>query len=290
MSVSSAQNALKQIEREIERLTKAKSEAEIKVTKLDKQITDKQREIEKATNTSTIRSKQSQLKSLQDNRDRAKREASDAGSKLVRQTEKKHKAEADLRREEQKENERQNQQLQRTINDLSDQLEARAALREPNMIMQCVRPLIVRYPDALALFDSAAEKYEEGGADRNALDDMRLCFEKVLQVIFSNDKSLENQKAAIGGILKGANLSVEYRNLLITLIDYYTKYQNNHVKHDDNINPYEVSFVVEFTCILMKQMIEQFGQDTDDLNEEQEDVDEDECTAADREVIRKLLD
>ena len=158
------------------------------------------------------------------------------------------------------------------------------------MIMQCVRPLIVRYPDALALFDSAAEKYEEGGADRNALDDMRLCFEKVLQVIFSNDKSLENQKAAIGGILKGANLSVEYRNLLITLIDYYTKYQNNHVKHDDNINPYEVSFVVEFTCILMKQMIEQFGQDTDDLNEEQEDVDEDECTAADREVIRKLLD
>lgn len=290
MSVSSAQNALKQIEREIERLTKAKSEADIKVTKLDKQITDKQREIEKATNTSTIRSKQSQLKSLQDNRDRAKREASDAGSKLVRQTEKKHKAEADLRKEEQKENDRQNQQLRRTINDLTNQLEGRAALREPNMIMQCVRPLIVRYPDALALFDSAAEKYEEGGADRNALDDMRLCFEKVLQVIFSNDKSLENQKAAIGGILKGANLSVEYRNLLITLIDYYTKYQNNHVKHDDNINPYEVSFVVEFTCILMKQMIEQFGQDTDDLNEEQEDVDEDECTAADREVIRKLLD
>lgn len=290
MSISSAQSALKQIEREIERLTKTKSDAEAKAAKLEKQITDKQREIEKATNTSTIRSKQSQLKSLQDNRDRAKREASDAGSKLVRQTEKKHKAEADLRREEQKENERQNQQLQRTINDLSDQLEARAALREPNMIMQCVRPLIVRYPDALALFDSAAEKYEEGGADRNALDDMRLCFEKVLQVIFSNDKSLENQKAAIGGILKGANLSVEYRNLLITLIDYYTKYQNNHVKHDDNINPYEVSFVVEFTCILMKQMIEQFGQDTDDLNEEQEDVDEDECTAADREVIRKLLD
>lgn len=289
MSISSAQSALKQIEREIERLTKTKSDAEAKAAKLEKQITDKQREIEKATNTSTIRSKQSQLKSLQDNRDRAKREASDAGSKLVRQTEKKHKAEADLRREEQKENERQNQQLQRTINDLSDQLEARAALREPNMIMQCVRPLIVRYPDALALFDSAAEKYEEGGADRNALDDMRLCFEKVLQVIFSNDKSLENQKAAIGGILKGANLSVEYRNLLITLIDYYTKYQNNHVKHDDNINPYEVSFVVEFTCILMKQMIEQFGQDTDDLRRTRRRG-EDECTAADREVIRKLLD
>lgn len=261
MSISSAQSALKQIEREIERLTKTKSDAEAKAAKLEKQITDKQREIEKATNASTIRSKQSQLKTLQDNRDRAKREASDAGSKLVRRTEKKHKAEADLRREEQKENERQNQQLQRTINDLSDQLEVRAALREPNMIMQCVRPLIERYPDAIVLFDSAEEKYEEGGADRNALDDMRLCFEKVLQAVFSNDKNLENQMEAIGSLLKGAGVTNEFRNLLNKALDYYTKYQNNHVKHDDSINPYEVSFLVEFTCILMKQMIEQFGQD-----------------------------
>lgn len=290
MSVSSALNALKQVERETERLTKVKSDAEAKAAKLEKQITDKQREIEKATNASTIRSKQSQLKTLQDNRDRAKREASEAGSKLVRQTEKKHKAEANLRKEEQMENERQNQRLQRTINDLSDQLEERDALREPNMIMQCVRPLIERYPDALALFDSAAEKYEEGSADRNALDDMRLCFEKVLQALFSNDKSLENQMEAIGGLLKGAGVSNEFRNLLNRVLDYYTKYQNNHVKHDDSINPYEVSFVVEFTCILMKQMIEQFGQDVSDVDEEEEEVDEDGYTAAHREAIRKLLE
>jgi len=290
MSISSAQSALKQIEREIERLSKTKSDAEAKAAKLEKQITDKQREIEKATNTATIRSKQSQLKSLQDNRDRAKREASEAGSKLVRQTEKKHKAEADLRKEEQKENDRQNQQLQRTINDLSNQLEGRTALREPNMIMQCIRPLIARYPDALALFDSAAEKYVDGGADRNALDDMRLCFEKVLQAIFSNDKSIENQMEAIGGLLKGAGVSNEFRNLLNKALDYYTKYQNNHVKHDDSINPYEVSFVVEFTCILIKQMIEQFGQDTTDIDEEEEEVDEEGYTAADREAIRRLLD
>lgn len=134
--------------------------------------------------------------------------------------------------------------------------------------MQCVRPLIKRYPDALALFDSSAEKYEKGGVDRNALDDMRLCFEKVQQEIFSNDKSLENQMEAIGGILKGAGVSSEFRNLLNKALDYYTKYQNNHVKHDDSINPYEVSFMLEFTCILMKQMIEQFAQDADDIDNE----------------------
>ena len=268
MSVSSALSALKQIEREIERLTKTQSDAEAKAAKIEKQITDKQREIEKAKNVSTIRSKQNQLKSLQDKRDRVKRDASEAGTKLVKQTEKKHKAEADLRKEQQKENDRQKQEMQRTINELSDQLENRTILREPNMIMQCVRPLIKRYPDALALFDSSAEKYEKGGVDRNALDDMRLCFEKVQQEIFSNDKSLENQMEAIGGILKGAGVSSEFRNLLNKALDYYTKYQNNHVKHDDSINPYEVSFMLEFTCILMKQMIEQFAQDADDIDNE----------------------
>ena len=85
MSVSSAQSTLKQIEHEIERLKKTKSDEETKAAKLEKQITDKQREIEKERNASAIRSKQSQLKSLQDKRDRAKYKASEAGSKLVKQ-------------------------------------------------------------------------------------------------------------------------------------------------------------------------------------------------------------
>lgn len=265
MSVSSAQSALKQIEHEIERLTKTKSDEETKAAKLEKQITDKQREIEKAKNSALIRSKKSQVRSLQEKRDRAKHKASEAGSKLVKHTEKMHKAEAYLRKEEKKENNRQKQHMQKKINNVSAQLESQVALRKPNMIMQCVHSLIARYPDALLLFDSAADKYEQGGADRNALDDMRLCFEKVLQAIFSNDKSLENQMGAIGGLLKGAGVSNEFRNLLNKALDYYTKYQNNHVKHDDSINQYEVSFVVEFTCILMKQIIEQFGQNYDDI-------------------------
>ena len=287
MSVSSAQNALKQIEREIERLTRTKTGAEAKIAKLEKQITEKQREIDKATNASIIRSKQSQLKSLQDNRDRARREASEAGSKVGKQTEKKHKAEADLWKEQQKENDRQKQQMQRTINELSNQLERHAVFRKPNMITQCIRPLIKRYPDAILLFDSSVEKYEEGGADRNALDDMRLCFEKVLRGIFSNDKSLENQMGAIGNLLKGAGLSKEFRNMLNNMLDYYTKYQNNHVKHDDSINPYEVSFVIEITCILMKQMIEQFGREAEDIDGYPEGIDNDGYIEADQRKVQE---
>lgn len=47
----------------------------------------------------------------------------------------------------------------------------------------------------------------------------------------------------------------------------------NDIKHDDNINPHEVSFVIEFTRILMKQMIEQFGQGSDDLDNEADVID-----------------
>ena len=60
------------------------------------------------------------------------------------------------------------------------------------MIMQCVRLLIEQYPYAWNLFDSAAEKCEKRSADRNMLDDMRLCFEKFFKLVFSNEKSLED--------------------------------------------------------------------------------------------------
>ena len=268
MSVSSAQNSLRQVENDIKREEKRKGDAESKIARLSKQISDKEAEISKTTSASSRQSKQNQIKSWTSDLNRARNDSADAGTKLVRLYEKRRKAEQTLREEQQKETDKGAKQMQRTIDELTERLETQGGLREPNMIMQCVRPLVERYPDALPLFDSAAENYEQGNADRNALDDMRLCFEKVLQAIFSNDKSLENQMPVIGSLLKGADVSAEFRNLLNKAIDYYSKYQNNHVKHDDSINPHEVSFVVEFTCILMKQMIEQFGQEADDLDDE----------------------
>ena len=287
MSVSTAQSSLRQVESDISREEKKKSDAEDKVASLSKKISDKEAEISRTTSPSSIQSKLNQIKSWTKDLNRARENAADSGSKLTKLYEKRRKAEQTLREEQQKANQIETQRLQQTISDLTQELQPKTPVRAPNMIMQCVRPIIVRYPDALPLFDSAAEKYENGGSDRNALDDMRLCFEKVLQAIFSNDKSLENQEAAIGGLLKGASVSSEYRNLLNKAIDYYCKYQNNHVKHDDNINPYEVSFIIELTCILMKQMIEQFGQDTDDLDDE---FGESNGNSLDQEAIDRLLD
>lgn len=283
MSVFSAQSSLRQVENDIKREEKKKSDAESKIARLSKQISDKEAEISKTTSASSRQSKQNQIRSWTSDLNRARNDAADTGVKLY---EKRRKAEQTLREEQQKESEKGTKRMQRTIDELTERLESRTAVREPNMIMQCVRPLIERYSDALPFFDSAAENYEQGNGDRNALDDIRLCFEKVLQALFSNDKSLENQMPVIGGLLKGADVSAEFRNLLNKAIDYYSKYQNNHVKHDDTINPHEVSFVIEFTCILMKQMIEQFGQGNDSLDDEADEIDD---TNPDQAEIDRLL-
>lgn len=286
MSVSSAQSSLRQVENDIKRKEKKKSDAESKIARLSKQISDKEAEISKTTSASSRQSKQNQIRSWTSDLNRARNDAADTGVKLAKLYEKRRKAEQTLREEQQKESDKGTKRMQRTIDELTERLESRTAVREPNMIMQCVRPLIEWYSDALPLFDSAAENYEQGNGDRNALDDIRLCFEKVLQALFSNDKSLESQMPVIGGLLKGADVSAEFRNLLNKAIDYYSKYQNNHVKHDDTINPHEVSFVIEFTCILMKQMIEQFGQGNDNLDDEADEIDD---TNPDQAEIDRLL-
>jgi hypothetical protein len=44
------------------------------------------------------------------------------------------------------------------------------------------------YPDALALYNAALEKYEHGVFHRNLLDDLRLALEKLLRAVFANAK------------------------------------------------------------------------------------------------------
>ena len=261
MSVSSAQSALRQVEAEIGRIEKKKSADEKKASDLDAKISQYEADIRKTSNASIIRSKQSQIDRWITERNRAKKEAADAGTKLSGLSDRKRKAETTLRTEQQKENEQESRKLQNRIDELTSELQSNVCLREPNMIMQCVRPLIERFPDAFELFERAEEKYESGENDRNALDDMRLCFELVLKSLFSNEKNLENQLDVVGRMMKAADLSEEYRNTFRTLLDYYCKYQNHHVKHDENINPHEVSFIIEMTCIMMKQLIEVFGQE-----------------------------
>ena len=117
------------------------------------------------------------------------------------------------------------------------------------------RHWLAGYPKVLALYDQALAKVEHGVYDRNLLDDLRLALELLVQELVGNGKSLENNLAAVGALLKEREVPTEMRNMFSTLLNYYTKYQNDHVKHDDAVNETEVAFVIELTSAFMKYLV-----------------------------------
>ncbi len=111
------------------------------------------------------------------------------------------------------------------------------------------------YPQSLALYETALQKYELQSYERNLLDDLRLALELLLKSLFSNDKSLENQLANIGKFIKARKGSNEFANMFVKLLDYYAKYQNNYIKHDDAVIAEEIEFVMEITSSFMKHLV-----------------------------------
>lgn len=122
-------------------------------------------------------------------------------------------------------------------------------------LVQSTRHWLSKHTASLEQYQNALSKFETGSFTRNVLDDMRLSFELLCKDLLANDKSLENQISEIGKRLKEKGVASEFRNLITQTITYYTKYQNNHVKHDDSINEYEVEYIIENTSIIMKLLI-----------------------------------
>ena len=123
-------------------------------------------------------------------------------------------------------------------------------------LVQKTKHWLADYPEALKQYDNGLAKYESGIFERNTLDDMRLSFELLIKSITGNDKSLENQKAEIGAILKQSGVSKELREMISTVISYYEKFQNQHVKHNDKVNSNEIEFVIELTSVIMKFLVQ----------------------------------
>ncbi len=118
------------------------------------------------------------------------------------------------------------------------------------------------YPEALALYNEALAKYEAKAFQRNRLDDLRLALELLMQSVLSNDKSLENQIAPLGRFVKDRGGSTEFSNMFQKLIDYYCKYQNSYVKHDDAVIEDEIEFVLELTSSFAKHLVRLAARDT----------------------------
>lgn len=120
----------------------------------------------------------------------------------------------------------------------------------PNLNSELLRDNLIvlkDFPEVAKLYQSALNKLNEGRYERNLLDDLRLSLELLLKSILGNDNRLEMQTKSIGAFLKGKGTSAESRNMLTTLIDYYSKYQNNYVKHNDSVIKKEIELIVNLT-------------------------------------------
>ncbi len=111
------------------------------------------------------------------------------------------------------------------------------------------------FPKSLKLFEDAQRKFKGNIFQRNLLDDLRLSLEKLIQEILNNKKPLEKQIPELGSFIKQHNGSKELNNMFVKIIDYYSKYQDTYIKHNDSVRDTEIEIIFEITCSMMKYLI-----------------------------------
>lgn len=106
------------------------------------------------------------------------------------------------------------------------------------------------YPEVIEIWERAIiclsnSQYHE------AVNNARLALEKLLKLLFENNKSLENQKNNIG--IRLENTPLEFRNLIIAQLRSYEILQNEHFKHDysPNLGALEVRYILNTTFLIM---------------------------------------
>lgn len=115
--------------------------------------------------------------------------------------------------------------------------------------------LLENFPKAKKVYDDACSLFTMGLYERNLIDNLRLSLELICKQILSNEKSLENNISAICAYLKTKNCSQEFINMFQKLLDYYLKYNNDNVKHNENINSNEIAFVFGLTNLFIKLLV-----------------------------------
>ncbi|MCM1370715.1 MAG: hypothetical protein NC181_02340 [Clostridium sp.] len=119
------------------------------------------------------------------------------------------------------------------------------------------REMLSLYPKAKKVYEDACSLFKFGIYERNLIDNLRLTLELICRQILSNERVLENNVNDICSFLKNKNCSQEFINMFHKLLDYYLKYNNNNVKHNENINADEVTFVFGLTNLFIRLLVNQ---------------------------------
>ncbi len=124
-------------------------------------------------------------------------------------------------------------------------------------LIEEIKHYLISYPKSFKLYMSALSKFNQGNLERNVLDDLRLSLELLLREILNNKKSLENQLSEVGNYQNKRGATREATNMFHKLIEYYTKYHNSYIKHDDLVQKNEVEFVFDLTGTFIKYLIKE---------------------------------
>lgn len=128
--------------------------------------------------------------------------------------------------------------------------------REPSSIETTFKTesmtMLDAYPKTKKALNQTLTRVQQGEYDRTTLDGMRFALEQLLQEVLGNGAVLENNTPALGGKLKDRGAPSEIRNMLTTLINYFSNYQNNHVKHHDEIRSTDYRFIIDFTLVVIR--------------------------------------
>ena len=103
------------------------------------------------------------------------------------------------------------------------------------------------FDKAKMFFDKASRQCNSTDNTRECLDNFRLSLELMLKEILKNDKSLENQRIPLMRYLEQKGVSSEINTLFWHVLDCYSKYQNNRVKHNFDVTENDIPIIIEQT-------------------------------------------
>jgi|GEM_PF-1374126 len=115
---------------------------------------------------------------------------------------------------------------------------------------------IENFPKVKKRFEIAVKHYQAKVDFRDSIDNLRLTLELLIKEILQNEKSLENQLSQISEYQKQLGIGSEIRNTFQKTLDYFNKFQNNKVKHADNVdNVHEVEFIFGLTMLFIRMLV-----------------------------------
>jgi len=128
-------------------------------------------------------------------------------------------------------------------------------LLDDKLVNDVLGTLSEHYKKPFKNFREALEMYNLKRYNRDIIDRLRLSLELFLKDFLKNKKRLEKQKGYLGQFFKDKNIPKEIINMYITLLSFYTKYQNEYAKHDNKVSPKEAEFLIYLTGSFMRFLL-----------------------------------